>query len=56
MPDRALPPDAPPLPPIDVNAPSFFTALEEQLGLKAEPGKGNEDVVVVDHAELPTPD
>jgi uncharacterized protein (TIGR03435 family) len=42
--------------PAPSDAPSLFTALQEQLGLKLESTKGSVDVLVIDHVERPTPD
>ena len=59
--DRLQPPSglAPdqrlPVPPAGSNAPSLFDALQEQLGLKLERGKGPVEVIVVDHVERPSP-
>jgi bla regulator protein BlaR1 len=36
------------------NAPSFFTAIQEQLGLRLATTKGQVDYVVVDHIEKPS--
>lgn len=41
--------------PLPDSGPSLFTALQEQLGLKLEPGKGPVGRLVIDHIERPTP-
>ena len=38
----------------DNSAPSLFTAIQEQLGLKLEPAKEPVPVLVIDHVDLPT--
>jgi uncharacterized protein (TIGR03435 family) len=42
------------MPAPDAGGVSIFTALQEQLGLKLESGKGPVDVLVIDHVERPT--
>jgi uncharacterized protein (TIGR03435 family) len=49
-------PGGPDAPPADLNAPSFFTAVQEQLGLKLESTKGPVEVLVIDSIERPTED
>jgi uncharacterized protein (TIGR03435 family) len=49
--DAAAPPNAPAG---DSSAPSLFTALQEQLGLKLEPQKGLVEIVAIDHIDPPS--
>ncbi|HEX7795083.1 MAG TPA: TIGR03435 family protein [Vicinamibacterales bacterium] len=44
-----------PPPPADATAPSLFTAIQEQLGLKFEPSRSPVDVMVIDSLEHPSP-
>jgi uncharacterized protein (TIGR03435 family) len=46
------PPSVTPLPD---DAPSLFTAIQEQLGLKLQPSRIVRDTLVIDHIERPTP-
>ncbi len=50
------PPPGVPVPSIDPNGPSVFTAVQEQLGLKLESERAPVEVLVIDHVERPTPD
>jgi uncharacterized protein (TIGR03435 family) len=47
---------SPPPPAGDSNAPSLFTALQEQLGLKLEPARGPVQMLVIDRIERPVED
>jgi len=50
---EGLPPGAP-QPPADDNVPTLLTAVEEQLGLRLEPGRASVQVLVIDRVEPPT--
>jgi uncharacterized protein (TIGR03435 family) len=55
MPDESLfGGHGPPIPTSDNPAPGFFTALQEQLGLKLDAVKAPADVMVIDHVEKPS--
>ena len=40
--------------PADPNGPSIYTAVREQLGLKLEQQRDQEEVLVIDHIERPS--
>ena len=44
-----------PPPPADAKAPSLFTAMQEQLGMKFESSRTPVDVMVIDSVEHPSP-
>jgi bla regulator protein BlaR1 len=45
-------PEGPPGP--GAAGPSFFSAIQEQLGLKLEPQTGPTEILVIDHVEMPS--
>lgn len=51
----SLEPPAPGAPPADELTVSIFTALQQQLGLRLTPTKAPAEVLVIDHADLPSP-
>ena len=55
-PGRGAPPTGADAAPFDPNAPSLFTALQEELGLKLEATKGPVEVLVIDSIQPPTVD
>jgi uncharacterized protein (TIGR03435 family) len=58
-PGGTAPPGQPPLingAQFDPNGPSLVTAIQEQLGLKLEPQRGQVDVVVIDSIDRPVED
>jgi len=54
LPQGPPPPGAPAPPPIDPDGPTFFTAIQEQLGLKLDNQRGPVEVVVIDSIQQPT--
>jgi uncharacterized protein (TIGR03435 family) len=53
-PGGAAPNERPGLPLSDSDEPSLFAAIQEQLGLKLEAGKGPVEIIVIDHVERPS--
>ena len=53
---QGAPPPGVQLPPSDPDAPSLYTALQEQLGLKLDAQRGPVDMLVIDSADHPTED
>jgi uncharacterized protein (TIGR03435 family) len=54
LPGTGLPPPGVDAPPLNPEAPAILTALQEQLGLKLEAGKGPVEVIVIDRAGKPS--
>jgi bla regulator protein blaR1 len=55
LPPAAVPPGVP-VPSINPDGPSLFTAVQEQLGLKLDSARGRVEMVVIDSIDQPTPD
>jgi uncharacterized protein (TIGR03435 family) len=53
-PPGSAPNQRPQASPSDFGGPSLFNALQEQLGLRLEAGKGPVEIIVVDHVERPS--
>ena len=56
MPIGPLPPGVPEPPSSDPNAPALATALQEQMGLRLDAGKGPMEMIVIDSIAQPTED
>lgn len=52
--DVTFTPDTPVPGPVAADAPSLFTAVQEQLGLKLNPQRVPTDVIVIDRVEQPS--
>jgi len=50
---EVIPPSTSSSAPADPTSPSLFTAIQEQLGLRLDSGKGPIELLVIDHIELP---
>ena len=53
-PSASAPNGQPPPPPTDSSGPNLFTAIQQQLGLRLEAGKGPVEIIVIDHIERPS--
>ena len=54
VPSTGQPSTAPPTRRADFFGGAIFAAIQEQLGLKLEPGKGPVEIIVIDHIERPS--
>ncbi len=52
---RTVSPNAPAHSPDQPEGPSIFTAVQEQLGLKLDPGRGPGQFLIIDAVERPSP-